>query len=98
MQKLLFETGKEEAASSEAASNRRAAARPLVLVVEDNLDMGAYLNEILSGEFQLEAAKDGLEGLAKAKEMLPSLILSDVMMPRMGGEELCRAVKSDKKL
>jgi diguanylate cyclase (GGDEF)-like protein len=74
------------------------AGRPLVLVVEDNRDMRDYLKNGLEGRYRVLEAADGLEGLAAAREYQPHLIISDVMMPRMDGYEMCREIRSDERL
>jgi signal transduction histidine kinase len=68
--------------------------RPLVLVVEDNPDLNHFISETLSGEFGIVSARDGQEGLEKALATPPDLIVSDVMMPRMSGDQLLHAVRS----
>ncbi|MDX1836809.1 GGDEF domain-containing protein [Legionella taurinensis] len=62
--------------------------KPTVLVVEDNIDMNRFIAEVLSTDFHVIPATDGLEGFNKAVAHKPDLILSDAMMPRMSGEEL----------
>lgn len=62
--------------------------KPTVLVVEDNIDMNRFIAEVLSTDFHVISATDGLEGFNKAVAHKPDLILSDAMMPRMSGEEL----------
>lgn len=71
--------------------------KPTVLVVEDNPDMRRFLKDILSTRFATQTAKDGEEGMARAMELLPALVLSDVMMPKKDGYQLCRELKSDKR-
>ncbi len=71
---------------------------PLVLVVDDNKDIREYVTDILSDEYRILTACDGAEGLEKARNVLPDLILSDVMMPNVDGNAFCRAVKSSKDL
>lgn len=70
---------------------------PLVLVVEDHVDLRHYISEQLARNYQIITAPDGREGLRLAGEKLPDLIISDVMMPKMNGIELCNAVKTDLK-
>jgi signal transduction histidine kinase len=66
---------------------------PLVLVVEDNREMSRYIAETLSREYRIARAFDGREGLARALELRPDLIVSDVMMPEVTGEALVREVR-----
>lgn len=68
-----------------------------LLIVEDNEEMRAFLVRILSGYFTILQARDGQEALETLfnAEQTPDMILSDVMMPRKNGFELCQAVKED---
>ncbi|AGC48667.1 sensor histidine kinase/response regulator [Myxococcus stipitatus DSM 14675] len=66
--------------------------RPRVLVVEDTREMRRFVVETLSKHFQVATAVDGVDGLAQAERMQPDVIVSDVMMPRMGGDRLVREV------
>ena len=68
---------------------------PWVLVIEDNVDMRAYLRTVLTPDYQLLEAANGEIGLALAYEHLPDLVLSDAMMPRLDGYGVCRALKLD---
>lgn len=70
-------------------------ARPLLLVVEDNLDIREYIRQSLSDDFDILTAQDGSEGWALAQERIPSIIVSDIMMPIMDGIKLCRLIKDD---
>jgi signal transduction histidine kinase len=72
-----------------------ASERAEVLIVEDNGDMRRLLEALLSSEFRVRTAQDGLEGLARIQERHPDVILSDVMMPGMSGIEMCARVKQD---
>lgn len=67
--------------------------RPTVLVVEDDADMRAYLCRILDGEYGTVAAADGREGLERALETGPDLVVTDVMMPGVDGVELVEAMR-----
>ncbi|MBL8953218.1 MAG: response regulator [Myxococcaceae bacterium] len=68
--------------------------KPLVLVVEDNVELNRFICETLAGDLQVEAAYDGTQGLAKAVTLLPDVILSDVMMPGMSGDQLVRELRA----
>ena len=66
-----------------------------VLIVDDNADIRRYVRSHLEPRYRVVEAADGVEGLEKARALLPDLVLSDVMMPRMDGRELCQALKQD---
>lgn len=66
---------------------------PQLLVVDDNLDVRYYIGSLLSRHYSLHFASDGREALEKAQNLVPDLIITDVMMPVMDGYELCRAVR-----
>jgi signal transduction histidine kinase len=72
-----------------------AADRPRVLVVDDNADMRAYMTRLLAERYDVEAAGDGFEALAAVRTRRPDLILSDVMMSRLDGIGLVRALRAD---
>jgi PAS domain S-box-containing protein len=71
---------------------------PLVLVVEDNPEMNRFIVESLAPENRVVTARNGQEGLDKAIALRPDLILSDMMMPQMNGDELVRQVRAIKEL
>ncbi len=71
---------------------------PLVLVVEDNFTLRAYLASVLSAKYRILEASDGEMGLKMALEYTPDLIISDIVMPRCSGTELCKLVKTDTRL
>lgn len=68
---------------------------PLILVVEDNADMRTYISMGLEGEYRVRTAPNGRAGLELAHQLMPDLIISDVMMPEMNGFELCLDLKTD---
>ncbi|MVN21437.1 hybrid sensor histidine kinase/response regulator transcription factor [Mucilaginibacter arboris] len=66
-----------------------------ILIVEDNHELRAFLKNTLREFYEVIEAADGLKGLSKAKEYLPDLIISDVMMPGINGIDLCKKIKSE---
>jgi signal transduction histidine kinase/AraC-like DNA-binding protein len=66
-----------------------------ILIVEDNSGVVQYLRSILADDYQLGVAVNGQEGIDKALETIPDLIISDVMMPQKDGFELCQTLKKD---
>jgi PAS domain S-box-containing protein len=73
----------------------RPGARERVLLVDDNADMRAYIQRLLSGRWMVEAVANGMEALAAARERPPQLILTDVMMPELDGFGLLRELRAD---
>jgi len=78
---------------SDAAKASPSDTSTTVLIVDDNADIRAYLRTILQDKYQVNEAADGQQGLAIANEIVPDLIVSDVMMPVMNGLEFCQRVK-----
>ncbi|MGN1260367.1 MAG: response regulator, partial [Alloprevotella sp.] len=68
---------------------------PLVLVMEDNKDVADYMGTLLEKEYNVMYASNGKEGLEKAHERIPDLIITDLMMPEMDGLEVCRNIRAD---
>ena len=71
--------------------------KPLALIVDDNEDLVAFMKDSLSLYFRIQSASNGREAWQKIPELMPDVIVSDVMMPEMDGNELCRWVKTDKR-
>jgi DNA-binding response OmpR family regulator len=75
---------------------RRTAGAPRVLIVEDDTSLLRLLELRLSVDgYTTRTAADGVEALQQLAEWLPDVILTDVMMPRLSGLSLCRAVRRD---
>lgn len=69
--------------------------KPIALVVEDNADVAAFIEHVLEDQFNVAHAYDGLEGLSKAHEIVPDIIITDLMMPEINGYELCKKIRAD---
>jgi DNA-binding response OmpR family regulator len=69
----------------------------IILVVEDNADVRKYIRRALKPSHKVVEAKNGREGIEKAMEIIPDLIVSDIMMPEVDGYELCRVLKKEVK-
>ena len=66
---------------------------PSVLIVEDNADVRKYISSILKDTYRIIEAGDGEEGLEKSLRCIPDLIITDIMMPKMDGFQLCGKLK-----
>jgi signal transduction histidine kinase/ligand-binding sensor domain-containing protein/DNA-binding response OmpR family regulator len=68
---------------------------PLLLIVEDNRELQDYLVTFFSYDYRILTANNGKEGLEQAIKNIPSVIISDLMMPEMNGIEMCKKLKTD---
>lgn len=71
--------------------------KTIILVVEDNYDMRQYIKESLGENYFVEEAMNGEQGVRKAENIIPDLIISDTMMPKMDGNEMTRILKNSEK-
>ncbi len=71
--------------------------KPVLLVVEDNDDVREYLIDCVKDQYQVAEAHNGQIGIEKAIELIPDLIVSDVMMPEKDGFQLCQTLKNDER-
>ena len=72
--------------------------KPLVLIVEDNIDMTDFIQVALKDKYNFIVADNGEDGFQKAHNFLPDVIISDIMMPVMDGLALCKKIKNDRKI
>ena len=70
---------------------------PLLLIVDDNEDFRIFMRYSLELQYRVRLAVNGKEAWEMMQEELPDLVISDVMMPQMDGNELCRLIKQDKR-
>lgn len=80
---------------STAQTHEVDASKPLLLIVEDDMDLARFLFESLKDDYAIIKAENGKAGLDVAMEEIPDLIISDLMMPVMDGYQLCEHLKND---
>ena len=71
--------------------------REIILVVEDNADVRAYIREQLEDSYKVLEATHGGEGITRAQETIPDLIITDLMMPKMDGYQFTNKIRGDEK-
>ncbi|WP_090150706.1 hybrid sensor histidine kinase/response regulator transcription factor [Dyadobacter soli] len=91
------EEPKENVRKARERKSSGAAPTETVLIVEDNAELREYMASLLEHDYIIYKAPDGAEALACARKVLPSLIISDLMMPKMDGIELTASIKSDER-
>src|SRR3989344_1049922 len=72
--------------------------KPTVLIIEDEPNIAEAEKLVLEDHYQVHIASDGEEGLAKAKILIPDLIVLDLMLPKRGGYDVCFHLRQDDKL
>jgi len=87
-----FHKNKEQVAVSNKLGNK---IKPTLLIVEDNDEIRNFLVEVLSDDYAIQEAVDGVEAITLIEKEKPDIILSDLMMPRMSGNKLCISVKNN---
>lgn len=92
---IATDTTAQEAAERITNAEDFDAERPLVLIIDDNNGMRAYLRSILQEKYNVSEATNGEQGLEKARREVPKLVVCDVMMPVMDGLEFTKRLKAD---
>lgn len=93
----LFENSsdKEPTKSSPTLEEAQSNAKPKLLIVEDNADLRTFIRDILADKYDCYLANNGEEGVSRALELVPNIILSDVLMPKMDGFDLAHAIRDE---
>ncbi|WP_411031838.1 tetratricopeptide repeat protein [Spongiimicrobium sp. 3-5] len=68
---------------------------PILLLIEDNADLRTYIKSILKNDYCIKEAIDGEDGISQAIELVPDIIISDLMMPKVDGLEVSKTLKED---
>ena len=68
---------------------------PQILIVEDNPDLRQFLHQSLANKYRIKEAENGKEALELIAQQAPDLVISDIMMPEMRGDEMCQTLKSN---
>lgn len=71
--------------------------QPLVLIIEDNKDIVSFLRASLQENYKIDVAYNGQQGIDKALDIVPDIIISDVMMPEADGYTVCKTLKADER-
>ena len=90
---ILINSGLPESGYMQEKIGRKGEEK-IILVIDDNTEIRNLLKDILAPEYKIVEAVDGLEGWNKASEIVPDLIISDILMPGMDGNKLCEKIKT----
>ncbi len=86
-QELIFEDTKEKEPTSDK--------KPILLIVEDNFEIRNLIKAHFLNNYKIVTSSNGVEGCDKALDTIPDIIISDIMMPKINGLELCKKLKTD---
>ena len=95
---VMMQTLEELRASEQSEIETQQTGQPLVLIVEDNLEMSRFIARTLAPQYRTAIARDGEQGLMRALALRPDLILSDVMMPIKSGDQMVRDIRNHAEL
>ena len=80
---------------SKKGNDMRRSLRPMILIVDDNIEMLDFIEELFSSRYECVRASSGSEGVGKALSLIPDIIITDLMMPGMSGIEMCMAIRKN---
>jgi len=95
---VLLPCKEQEASAPESDTASISVDKPLIVIVEDNVQMSQFLETVLSEKYKCVSSSNGKSGLKLCKDVIPDLIIADVMMPVMDGLEMCRHIRACKPL
>lgn len=87
--------GNDNLAGAEAMQDAQSPGKDCILIVEDNIDVQNYIGSLLEADYSVRYASDGIEGLNKAEDFIPDLIITDMMMPELDGINLIREIRNN---
>jgi signal transduction histidine kinase/DNA-binding response OmpR family regulator len=90
-----MKAGEYEESGKDTGNEINEQEKNVILIVEDHADVRQYIRNPLESLYTIVEAKNGKEGIEKAKEIIPDLIVSDILMPGVDGYQLCRELKND---
>jgi len=96
-EKYLLRKDVKEDLSERISETSQREEKNVILIVEDNYDMREYIKESVGEGYLVEEAINGEQGVRRAEKIIPDLIISDMMMPKMDGNELVRILKNNDK-
>lgn len=77
------------------SETKKGSKNQILLIVEDNDELRSFISSFFKEDFKVYEAKNGKEGLQKAFQLVPDIIISDIMMPIMDGIQFCKKLKND---
>ncbi|MCF7568457.1 ATP-binding protein [Sabulilitoribacter arenilitoris] len=92
---LIDNTSEEELLLSTDTEGDSLKTKPILLIIEDHFEIRNLIKNNFSNHFKVITSTNGLEGKEKAFDAIPDIIISDIMMPKLNGLELCKTLKSD---
>lgn len=93
----LLQTAEQQSETNDETEVSYLSALPELLIIEDNRDIITYIKTILKHKYKIHTAGNGKMGIEKALEIIPDIIISDVMMPEKSGYEVCEILKQDER-
>jgi CheY-like chemotaxis protein len=78
-------------------AGEKEAGKPILVLIEDNADVATYISGLLQSHYQIHIERNGQAGIERVQELVPDIVISDVMMPEKDGYEVCEQLKQDER-